>query len=171
MKERPGAVSFQGNPLTLIGEPVQAGEKAIGFEVLSGDLAKVTLANFKDSVKVICTVPSLDTPVCDMEIKRFNQEAEKLSSNIQILFISMDLPFAQSRFCQSFNIGKVKTLSDHALASFGVGYGALIKELRLLTRAVFIVDQKDNIVYVEYVKEITQQPNYDKVLSILQGMM
>ena len=166
MKERSGKATFQGAPLTLLGEEVRVRQKAPDFELLTNSLSKVTLADFKGKVKVICAVPSLDTPVCDLEIKRFNQEAEKLSDKIAVLFVSMDLPFAQGRFCQSFHIGKVTTLSDHALASFGLNYGVLIKELRLLSRAVFIIDEADTIFYAEYVKEITQHPYYEKILKL-----
>lgn len=168
MKERFGDATFQGAPLTLLGEALHIGQKAPDFELLMNSLTKVTLANFKGKVKVICAVPSLDTPVCDLEIKRFNQEAKEISDKVVILFVSMDLPFAQGRFCQSFHMDKVMTLSDHALASFGLNYGVLIKELRLLSRAVFIIDKDDNILYVEYVKEVTQHPSYEKILKVLQ---
>lgn len=166
--ERKGAVTFQGNPLTLLGEEIQVGQKAPGFSVLDSDLQEVSLDTFADKVKLIASVPSLDTPVCDLEIKRFNEEASKISEDVVILFISMDLPFAQKRFCQSFDITKVKTLSDHKTADFGNKYGVLIKELRLLSRAIFVIDKSDVISYSEHVKEIADQPNYEGALEVLK---
>ena len=166
--ERKGVVTFQGNPLTLLGEEVQVGQKAPGFSVLDSDLLEVGLDAFAGKVKLIASVPSLDTPVCDLEIKRFNEEASKISEDVVILFISMDLPFAQKRFCQSFDITKVKTLSDHKKADFGNKYGVLIKELRLLSRAIFVIDKSDVISYVECVTEIADQPNYEGALEALR---
>jgi thiol peroxidase len=171
MQERKNVITFLGNPLTLLGAEVQVGQKALDFEVLTNDLKKITLKDFAGKIKVVCCVPSLDTPVCDMEAKRFNEEASKFSSDVRVLFISMDLPFAQGRFCQSFKIDKVQTLSDHALASFGDNYGVLIKGLRLLTRAVFILDKNDVVRYVEYVSEITTHPDYEKALKSLKSLL
>jgi len=166
--ERKGAVTFQGNPLTLMGEEVHVGQKAPGFTVLNSDLQEVGLDAFAGKVKLIASVPSLDTPVCDLEIKRFNEEASKISEDVVMLFISMDLPFAQKRFCQSFDITKVKTLSDHKTADFGNNYGVLIKELRLLSRALFVIDKGNVISYIEFVKEIADQPNYEEALEALK---
>ena len=166
--ERKSAVTFQGNPLTLLGEEVKIGQKAPGFTVLDSDLQEVNLDTFAGKVKLIASVPSLDTPVCDLEIKRFNEEASKIAGDVVILFISMDLPFAQKRFCQSFDITKVKTLSDHKTADFGNKYGVLIKELRLLSRAIFVIDKSDVISYIECVKEIADQPNYEEALEALK---
>ena len=166
--ERKGAVTFQGNPLTLLGEEVQVGQKAPDFTVLNSDLQEVSLDAFAGKVKLIASVPSLDTPVCDLEIKHFNEEAAKISGDVVILFISMDLPFAQKRFCQSFDIKKVKTFSDHKTADFGNKYGVLIKELRLLSRAIFVIDKNDVISYIECVKEIADQPNYEGALEALK---
>ena len=166
--ERKGAVTFQGNPLTLLGEEVKVGQKAPGFSVLDSDLQEVNLNTFKDKVKLIASVPSLDTPVCDLEIKRFNEEASKISGDVVILFISMDLPFAQKRFCQSIDIKAVKAFSDHKTADFGNKYGVLIKELRLLSRAVFVIDKSDVVSYSECVKEIADQPNYEEALEALK---
>ena len=166
--ERKGAVMFQGNPLTLLGEEVKVGQKAPGFSVLDSDLQEVNLNTFKDKVKLIASVPSLDTPVCDLEIKRLNEEASKISGDVVILFISMDLPFAQKRFCQSFDIKAVKAFSDHKTADFGSKYGVLIKELRLLSRAIFVIDKSDVISYIECVKEIADQPNYEGALEALK---
>jgi thioredoxin-dependent peroxiredoxin len=165
MSERSGAVTFQGNPLTLVGKEVKVGEKAPDFEVLDNELAPVTLATYKGKVLIISSVPSLDTPVCDMETRRFNAEAGKLGGEVVILTVSMDLPFAQKRWCGAAGVDHVVTVSDHKSASFGEAYGALIKELRLLTRAVYIVDRAGVVRYVETVKEITQEPNYDAALS------
>lgn len=169
--ERKDVVTFKGNPLTLLGDEAKAGEKARDFTLLAHDLTAKTLADFKGKVKLIASVPSLDTPVCDSEIKRFNDEAAKLSKDLAIVFVSMDLPFAQKRFCGEFAITKVKTLSDHRDASFGMQYGVLIKELRLLARAVFIIDRDDTIRYVEYVKELGMPPAYDAALAALKKIL
>ena len=166
--ERKGAITFKGNPLTLVGPELKAGDKAPDFKLLGNDLSEVTLAASKGKVRLISVVPSLDTPVCDMQSKRFNQEAAGLSSNVVVLTVSVDLPFAQARWCGQSNASNMKALSDHRDASFGKAYGLLIKELRLLTRAVFIVGADDKIKYVEYVKEVTEHPNYDKALAVLK---
>jgi len=168
--ERKGIVSLKGNPLTLTGKEVKLGEKAPMFKALNNALEEVTLDRFKNKIKLIASVPSLDTPICDSEIKRFNDEVATLSKDIAIIFISMDLPFAQKRFCQAFDIKKVKTLSDHRDADFGEKYGVLIKELRLLARAIFIIDKEDNIRYIELVPEVSSPPNYDKALEALKGI-
>lgn len=167
--ERKGVVTFKGNPITLVGEEVKVGQKAPDFKALVADLSEAGLGTFKGKVKLIASVPSLDTPVCDLQIKRFNDEASKMSKDVAIIFISMDLPFAQKRFCQEFEINKVKTLSDHRDASFGLNYGVLIKELRLLARAIFIVDKDDKVTYVEYVKELGSQPDYEGALKALSA--
>lgn len=166
--ERANVVTFQGKPITLVGEEVKVGQKGVDFKVLGQDMKEKTLQDFKGKIKLIAAVPSLDTPVCDTEIKRFNDEAASLSKDIVIIFVSMDLPFAQKRFCQEFEINKVKTLSDHRDASFGTAYGVLIKELRLLARAIFILDKSDTVRYVEYVKELGHGPNYDAALAQLK---
>lgn len=164
-QERKGVVTFKGNPLTLLGPEIKVGQQAPGFQVLAGDLSTVTLGNFKGKTKLISVVPSLDTPVCDQQTRRFNEEAGKLPSDVAVLTISMDLPFAQGRFCSTAGINKIKVLSDHRDASFGQAFGTLIKELRLLTRSVFVIGPDDKVQYVEYVKEVTNHPNYDAVLS------
>ena len=155
---------MQGNPLTLLGPGLKQGDKAPDFTVLSGDLSPVTLASSKGKTRLISVVPSLDTPVCDAQTKRFDQEAAKLPPSVEVLTISMDLPFAQKRFCNANSI-KVKTLSDFNTASFGENYGVLIKELRLLTRAIFVVGADDRIKYLEIVPEVTNHPNYEKALA------
>jgi thiol peroxidase len=164
-EERKGAVTMRGNPLTLVGPELKPGQKAPGFTVVGKGLAPATLDQFKGKVKVITTVPSLDTPVCDTEIRRFNEEAAKLPGDVQVLTISMDLPFAQARWCGAAGVDKVTPLSDWQHAEFGEKYGALIKELHLLARAVFVVDKNDNVTHVEYVKEVANQPDYEAALS------
>ena len=165
--ERKNATTLKGNPFTLIGPEIKAGQKAPDFTALAGDLSPVTLASSKGKTRLISSVPSLDTPVCDAETRRFNEEAAKMSG-VEVLVISMDLPFAQGRFCQTAGIKNLKTFSDHRDASFGRAYGTLIKELRLLARAVFVVDPSDKVQYVEYVKEVASHPNYEAVLSALK---
>ena len=167
-QERKGAATFKGSPLTLIGPELKKGDKAPNFQLLANDLSPVSLETFKGKTKLISVVPSLDTPVCDMQTKRFNEEASKLPSDVVVLTVSVDLPFAQSRWCGAAHADKVKCLSDHREAAFGNAYGVLIKELRLLARSIFIVGPDDKLQYVEYVKEITQHPNYEKALGSLR---
>ncbi|ASS92157.1 MAG: thiol peroxidase [Bacillaceae bacterium] len=157
-------VTFKGNPVTLLGNEVKVGDKAPDFKVLANDLSEVTLADTKGQVRIISVVPSIDTGVCDAQTRRFNEEASKLD-NVKILTISMDLPFAQKRWCGANGIENVQLLSDHRDASFGQAYGVLIKELRLLARAVFVVDSNDNVTYVEYVSEATNHPNYEAAIE------
>jgi thiol peroxidase len=164
-EERKGAVTMRGNPLTLVGPEIKPGQKAPAFTVIGKGLAPATLDQFKGKVKIITTVPSLDTPVCDTETRRFNEEAGKLPGDVQILTISMDLPFAQARWCGAAGVDKVTPLSDWQRAEFGEKYGTLIKELHLLARAVFVVDKNDNVTHVEYVKEVANQPDYEAALS------
>ncbi len=163
--ERYGVVKFKGNPLTLTGNELKVGDNAPDFRVLDGDLKEVSLKDFRGKIKVISVTPSLDTPVCDMQARRFNQEAAKLPDDVVVLNISMDLPFAISRFCTTSGIDRVKAYSDHRDASFGNSYGVLIKELRLLSRAIFVIDKKDTIRYIEIVPEITDQPDYEKAIN------
>ena len=168
--ERDNVVTLQGNPVTLLGEEIKVGQKAPEFTALNADLEEVSIEKYKDKIKLIASVPSLDTPVCDLQIKKFNDEASGISEDIVIIFVSMDLPFAQKRFCQEFDIKKVKTFSDHKDADLGMKYGVLIKELRLLSRAIFIVDKEDTVRYVEYVKEVGSHPDYDKALKALRDI-
>jgi thiol peroxidase len=168
-KERPAAVRFKGNPLTLIGHEVRVGSTAQDFQVLGQDLTPVTWSTFKGKTVVISVVPSLDTPVCDAQTRRFNQEAAQLPG-AEILTISMDLPFAQKRWCGAAGIDRVTVLSDHRDGSFGTAYGVLIKELRLLSRAVFVVDASGTVRYVEYVPEVTSHPNYDAALASVRAL-
>lgn len=168
--ERKGIVTMKGNPMTLIGPQLKAGDKAPEFTVLDNKFTSMGLKDFKGKVKLISVTTSLDTSVCDMQARRFNQEAGKLPEDIVLMNISMDLPFAISRFCTTAGIDKVKTFSDHKDASFGIAYGVLVKEMRLLARSIFIVD-KDNIIkYVEIVPEITNHPDYDKALEMVKKL-
>jgi len=169
--ERKNVVTVKGNAVTLIGEEVKTGQKARDFKTLNTNLEEVTLSSFENKIKLIASVPSLDTPVCDLEIKRFNDEASKLSKDLVIIFISMDLPFAQKRFCQANDIKIVKTLSDHRDADFGLKFGVLIKELRLLARAIFILDKDDVIKYGQVVPELSSPPDYDAALLALKNII
>lgn len=164
-EERKGVVTFKGGPLTLVGPEIKAGAKAPDFKVLDKGLGEVTLKSSAGKVRLISVVPSLDTPVCDQQTRRFNEEAAKLPDRVAVLTISVDLPFAQSRFCSAADVTKVQTLSDHRDASFGQNWGVLIKELRLLARAVFVVGADDTVKYVQVVKEVTSHPDYDKALA------
>jgi thioredoxin-dependent peroxiredoxin len=164
-EERKGAVTMRGNPMTLVGPELKAGQKAPAFTAVGKGLAPVTLDQFKGKVKIIAAIPSIDTPVCDAETRRFNEEASKLPGDVQILTISMDLPFAQARWCGAAGVDKITTISDWRAAEFGQKYGALIKELHLLARAVFVLDKNDNVVYSEYVKEVANQPNFEAALE------
>lgn len=164
-QERPGAVTMRGNPLTLIGPELQVGQTAPGFTLIGAGMKPVTLADFSGKVKIISTIPSVDTPVCDAETRRFNEEAAKLPANVVVLTVSMDLPFAQARWCGAAGVDKVTTLSDYRGAHFAEAYGVLIKELYLHARVVFVVDKNDKIVHVEYVKEVANQPNFETTLE------
>jgi thiol peroxidase len=166
-----GEFTVKGNPVTVSGERVKAGDNAREFVVVDSNLNPVSLSKFKGKIKLIASVPSLDTPVCDLQIKRFNKEASSMSREVVIMFISMDLPFAQKRFCQSFDIKHVKTFSDHRDADFGKKYGVFIDELRLLARAVFLIDKEGKVRYVEYIKELSNQPDYDKALEALKSIL
>ncbi len=163
--ERKGVVTFHGNPLTLVGEEKKIGDKAPPFIALDKDLTVVRLSDFSGKVKIISVTPSLDTPVCNLQATTFNQRAQSMSGDVVIINMSMDLPFAIARFCSSAGIDRLRTLSDHREASFGLGYGVLVKELRLLARSVFIIDKADIIRYVEIVPEMTNEPDYDKALG------
>jgi len=171
VKERQGLITFQGAPLTLVGDGLRQGDKAPEFGLLNNDLNQVSLADFKGKVCLISTVPSLDTPVCDMETRRFNEEASRVGPDVAVLTVSMDLPFAQKRWCGAAGITQVQTLSDHREASFGERYGVLIKELRLLARAVFVVDREGVIQYEELVSEIVNEPNYDAALKAAKKLV
>ena len=168
MEERTKLVTMKGNPLTLMGSALQVGDKAPDAVLLNNDLQPVNLSDYRGQICVVSSVPSLDTPVCDMETRRFNQEAESLGQDVKILTVSMDLPFAQKRWCGAAGVNHVITLSDHRDAAFGKEFGVLIKELRLLARAVFIIDREGVIRYIQLVKELSQEPDYDAILSALK---
>ncbi|MFD1739332.1 thiol peroxidase [Bacillus salitolerans] len=162
------SITFKGNPITLLGNEVKVGDNAPNFTVLANDLTPVTLADSKGSVRLLVSTPSLDTGVCDAQTRRFNEEAAKLD-NVKALTVSVDLPFAQKRWCGANGIENVQTVSDHRDLSFGEAYGVHMKELRLLARAVFIVDSDDKVTYVEYVSEGTDHPNYEAALEAVKA--
>ena len=170
MHERTGLITFKGKPVTLVSNIITVGKKSPNFVVTANDMSPVELSSLRGKIVVISSVPSLDTPVCDTETRRFNQEAGKLGSDIVVLTISMDLPFAQKRWCAANGIDHVRTVSDYSDASFGTSYGVLIKELRLLARAVFIVDRDGVIRYIQLVKEVSQEPDYDAILNALKKL-
>jgi thiol peroxidase len=162
--ERPGGTTLKGKPLTLVGPELKQGDSAPDFSTVDGGLQAVSLAGTGSQVRIFSVVPSLDTPVCDAQTKRFNEEAARLPG-VDIFTISMDLPFAQKRWCGAFGVDKVKMLSDHKDGSFGSQYGTLIKELRIESRAIFVLD-KDNVIrHAENVKEVADFPNYDAALA------
>jgi len=162
--ERPAATTLKGNPLTLIGPELKAGDPAPEFNLVDKALKPVTLKDTGNHVRIFSVVPSLDTPVCDAQTKKFNEAASELP-DVDIYTVSMDLPFAQSRWCGAFGVDHVKMLSDHREGSFGANYGTLIKELRIESRAIFVVDRENRIRHAEYVKEVADFPNYEAALA------
>lgn len=156
-------VRFKGNPVTLVGNEVKVGDTAPNFQVWDQDLSPVTLDDSKGMVRLISVVPSIDTPVCDQQTRRFNEEAASLQ-DVAVLTISVDLPFAQKRWCAAAGIDRVQTLSDHRELSFGKAYGVVIEELRLLARAIFVIDKNNKVVYAEYVSEVTEHPDYEAAI-------
>ncbi|WP_129691796.1 thiol peroxidase [Gottfriedia acidiceleris] len=162
------SVTFKNNPVTLIGQEVKVGEKAPSFTVLANDLSPVTLEASAGKVRLISAVPSVDTGVCDAQTRRFNEELSNVE-NVEVLTISMDLPFAQKRWCAASGLENVHTYSDHRDASFGEAFGVLMQELRLLARAVFVVDSNDVVTYVEYVAEGTTHPNYEAAIEAVKA--
>jgi thiol peroxidase len=167
--ERPGATTLKGNPLTLIGPELKAGDPAPQFETVDNGLQPVTLESTGGKARIFSVVPSLDTPVCDAQTRRFNEEAANLAG-VDIYTISMDLPFAQKRWCGSFGIDNIKMLSDHRTGSFGAAYGTLIKELRIESRAIFVVDKDNVVTHAEYVKEVADHPNYETALAAARAV-
>ncbi len=167
--ERAGAATLKGKPLTLIGPELKVGDKAPNFEVVDLTLSPVDLEKTGKSVRIFSVVPSLDTPVCDAQTKRFNDELAKLP-RVSIFTVSMDLPFAQKRWCDAFAVDRVKMLSDHKSGSFGTSYGTLIKELRIESRAIFVVDTDNVIRHVEYVPEVADHPNYEATLTAARNL-
>ena len=162
------SVTFKNNPVTLIGSEVKVGEKAPSFTVLANDLSPVTLEASAGKVRLISAVPSVDTGICDAQTRRFNEELSNVE-NVEVLTISMDLPFAQKRWCAASGLENVHTYSDHRDASFGEAFGVLMQELRLLARAVFVVDSNDVVTYVEYVSEGTSHPNYETAIEAVKA--
>lgn len=165
MQKRNGVVQLNGTPLTLLGKEINIGDNAIDFTVLQADSTPLSLSDTKGKVRVISVVPSIDTPVCDMQTGRFNHEAAQYD-NIVILSISVDLPFALQKYCAAKDINNVKTLSDHRDLDFGLKYGFVIEELRLLSRGAVVIDRENIVRYVEYTPNVENQPNYDKILEV-----
>jgi thiol peroxidase len=171
MNERSGLVTFKGNPLTLIGTEIKVGDKAPEFTVVNNELQPVKLSDFSNKIIVLSVAPSLDTPVCDMQAKHFNKIATEVSEDVVILNISVDLPFALARWCGATGSDKVLTLSDYQEREFGVKYGILIKELKLLARSTWVIDKKGKIVYNQIVKETVEEPDYDAVLDAVNKLI
>ena len=170
MTENNEKVTFKGNPITLVGTEIKSGDKAPDFTALSATLQPVKLSDYDGKVRVIAVYPSIDTGVCAMQNRRFNAEADQLSG-VVLLSVSCDLPFAQSRFCGAEGLGNLVTLSDHKELDFGLKYGFLIKELRLLSRGTVVVDKEGIVRYIEYVPEVTSEPDYDAALKAIKALL
>ena len=171
MEERMGLVTMKGKPLTMVGSDVKIGQRAPDFVAIDNNLTAVRFSSYHGKICIISSVISLDTPVCDIQTRKFNEEASRLGSGVVILTLSMDLPFAQKRWCGAAGVDRIQTLSDHRDASFGTSCGVLIKEHRLLARAIFLVDREGLLQYKELVKEVTHEPDYDAVLSQLKKLV
>ena len=171
MEERSGIITMHGNPLTLLGNELKVGDKAPDVELSDNDLNPVKISAYLGKVCVISTVPSLDTPVCDMETRRFNQEGANLGDGIVILTVSVDLPFAQKRWCGAAGVDRVVTLSDYRETAFGEAYGVLIKELRLLARTIFVVDPDGIVQYIQNVQELSEEPDYEAVINAVKKLI
>ena len=171
MSERKDMVTFKGNPITLLGEEVKKGDKAKDFTVLGTDLSEIKLSDYAGKTVVISVFPSVDTGVCALQLARFNQEAANFGDDVQLLSISVDLPFALGRYCADKGIKNALTTSDHKELDFGTKYGFVIKELRLLSRGTVIVDKDGIIRYVEYVPEIGEHPDYEKALEVIKELV
>lgn len=163
--------TFKNNPITLLGNEVKVGDQAPDFKVNKNLLEEVSLQDYAGKVKLISVVPSLDTGVCDAQTRRFNEAAAQLGDNVVILTVSMDLPFAQSRWCGAAGVDKVVTLSDYKNRSFGEAYGVYIKELGLLMRSIFVLDKNNKVTYVEYLGEMTEHPNYDAAIAAVKALV
>ncbi|MBN2479920.1 MAG: thiol peroxidase [Parachlamydiales bacterium] len=161
-------VTFKKNPITLVGRNIKLLTKAPDFKVVSKDLKEFTFENFQNKIKLITFFPSLDTSVCDLQVKEFNKRAASISKDVSVIGISKDLPFAQKRFCESFNINNISVFSDYKTSSFGINFGVLIKELNLLARGALILDKNNVIRYIKIVEEVTDSINYDDVLTKLK---
>ncbi len=171
MEKRTGVVTFAGNPIALLGKEVKVGDKAPAFTVLDNGLGEKTLADYAGKVKVISVVPSLDTGVCDAQTRWFNQNVSKLGENVVVLTVSVDLPFAQKRWCGAAGIDQVETLSDHRDLSFGENYGFVLEGLRLLSRGIVVIDKDDVVRYVEYVPEVTSAVNFDAAEAATKALV
>lgn len=171
MHERTGIITFKGNSMTLLGTELKVGDKAPDFCAVDTTLTPVGIGTHAGKIRVISAVPSLDTPICDTETRRFNQEAAALPDNVVVLTISLDLPFAQKRWCGAAGIERVTTLSDYRDRSFGQNYGVLIKELLLLSRCIFVIDADGIIRYIQQVPEVTSEPDYDAVLTAVKALL
>ncbi len=167
MEERKNAVKMGGNPVTLLGPELKPGDDAPDAELMDNDLHPFRLSNYKGKTVILTTVPSLDTPVCDTETRKFNEKAAGLN-NVEVVTVSMDLPFAQKRWCGQANIDRVKTLSDYRAGEMGKKYGTLIKDLNLHARTIFVIDRDGNIQYRQFVPEVTNEPNYDEVIEAVK---
>ena len=163
-------VTMKGNPLNLTGTEVEVGQSAPNCTLIANDLSEFQLSSLKGKKVILSVVPSLDTPVCDLQTKRFNTEATNLGEDVTVVTVSMDLPFAQARWCGATGSDQIKTLSDYQTAAFGEAYGVLIQGLRLLTRAIFVVDGEGVLQYKQIVSEITDEPNYDEALETVKKL-
>jgi thiol peroxidase len=170
-KERAGVITFKGNPMILLGDDVAVGSRAPEFQVVDTDLKAVTLGDTAGKVRLITAVPSLDTGVCDKMTRAFNEKAAALPPEVAVYTVSLDLPFAQKRWCGNAGIERVKTVSDYQDRSFGLNYGILIKELKLLARTVFVIDGNGQVTYREIVPEVTDEPNYDAALAAVRKLL
>jgi thiol peroxidase len=170
MVETRRTVNLKGKPVALLGPEIKVGQKAPPFKLLAIDMSEVELSQSRGKVRLLSVVYSLDTNVCDLQTQRFEQEASKFG-DVVIYAISMDLPFAQARYCGAHNISSLKTLSDYREASFGRAYGVLIEKSRLLSRAIFVIGRDDIVRYVEYVPEVAQHPDYDKAIEALKNVV
>jgi len=170
---RAGAVTFKGKPLTLAGSPISAGQQAPDFTLHSyenGALQTLTLKDLAGKPTILSVVPSLDTPVCQKQTKRFNQELAAFGDRINAVTVSVDLPFAMNRFCGAENIKSMRSASDYQTRAFGENYGMLIEELKILARGIFVLDAQGKVVYAEQVKEVAEEPNYDAALAALKKL-
>ncbi len=170
INERTGIVTFKGNPFTLQGTEIKVGDKAENFNVVDENLQPVKLTDFEGKNIVITTSPSIDTPVCDLQVKRFNKMVTEISDDVVVLYISTDLPFAMKRWCGATNSENIKALSDYQYKEFGLKYGLILKELQLMARATMIIDKEKTIKYLEIVPEQTDEPNYDKTLEEIKKL-
>ncbi|OMF22391.1 lipid hydroperoxide peroxidase [Paenibacillus sp. FSL H8-0548] len=170
-QERTGAATFKGNPITLVGPELKIGDQAPDFSINKSLVENASLKDFSGKVKLISVVPSIDTGVCDAQTRRFNEEAGALGDNVVVLTISVDTPFAQSRWCGAAGVDKVVMLSDYKAHSFGEAYGVYIKEFGLDQRSIFVIDANDTIQYVEYLPEMTEHPNYELAINAVKALV